>query len=247
MIRRPPRSTLFPYTTLFRSRRPGRRRRTLPGPGSRASRRRPRRRRVASQPGLVGAHEDAPAVLATQHRLGCGGARGAQLAAGQFEVASLAAPLAQHRGADASTGRAHSVVEREQVARQVGGDGVTLGGALCGRLCDRRERGVAAGNQLGAASLGGSLLRGDRSELGLDALSLLHDLEQVVLEIGLAASQRRDLVLQALEFLARQAARGEALLVALRPGLHYVDLVFQPALVGGHVAEASVELERLVL
>src|SRR2546426_8365356 len=27
MIRRPPRSTLFPYTTLFRSRRPGRRRR----------------------------------------------------------------------------------------------------------------------------------------------------------------------------------------------------------------------------
>src|SRR6266581_5094589 len=30
MIRRPPRSTLFPYTTLFRSRTPGRRR---PGPG----------------------------------------------------------------------------------------------------------------------------------------------------------------------------------------------------------------------
>src|SRR5229473_5688616 len=32
MIRRPPRSTLFPYTTLFRSgRRPGRRRRWRPG------------------------------------------------------------------------------------------------------------------------------------------------------------------------------------------------------------------------
>src|SRR5687767_15587799 len=29
MIRRPPRSTLFPYTTLFRSRRPGSRRRSL--------------------------------------------------------------------------------------------------------------------------------------------------------------------------------------------------------------------------
>src|SRR3712207_8723309 len=29
MIRRPPRSTLFPYTTLFRSARPGRRRRRL--------------------------------------------------------------------------------------------------------------------------------------------------------------------------------------------------------------------------
>src|SRR6476660_9991598 len=42
MIRRPPRSTLFPYTTLFRSRRdpgapPGRRQhaRDLPGPGRR--------------------------------------------------------------------------------------------------------------------------------------------------------------------------------------------------------------------
>src|SRR3712207_7228270 len=30
MIRRPPRSTLFPYTTLFRSRRPGAARRELP-------------------------------------------------------------------------------------------------------------------------------------------------------------------------------------------------------------------------
>src|SRR5256885_8100375 len=40
MIRRPPRSTLFPYTTLFRSpgprrRRPGRRRRALRGDGLR--------------------------------------------------------------------------------------------------------------------------------------------------------------------------------------------------------------------
>src|SRR3712207_6863104 len=31
MIRRPPRSTLFPYTTLFRSRRPGRGRRRQEG------------------------------------------------------------------------------------------------------------------------------------------------------------------------------------------------------------------------
>src|SRR2546429_7282341 len=31
MIRRPPRSTLFPYTTLFRSRRPGRLRQELDG------------------------------------------------------------------------------------------------------------------------------------------------------------------------------------------------------------------------
>src|SRR3712207_6956871 len=45
MIRRPPRSTLFPYTTLFRSRAgPRRRRRQTPSP--------PRRRRTS--PGGVG-------------------------------------------------------------------------------------------------------------------------------------------------------------------------------------------------
>src|SRR2546422_7336697 len=42
MIRRPPRSTLFPYTTLFRSARMSRRRRKLdrstPGGGARSSR-----------------------------------------------------------------------------------------------------------------------------------------------------------------------------------------------------------------
>src|SRR6266498_4683690 len=44
MIRRPPRSTLFPYTTLFRSRRgpaPRRRRRRLRGVGRRAEAARP--------------------------------------------------------------------------------------------------------------------------------------------------------------------------------------------------------------
>src|SRR3712207_7769936 len=35
MIRRPPRSTLFPYTTLFRSRAGGLQRRADPGPGVR--------------------------------------------------------------------------------------------------------------------------------------------------------------------------------------------------------------------
>src|SRR6266566_523003 len=44
MIRRPPRSTLFPYTTLFRSRRAGRRAdRPLPGNGHRRRARRDRK------------------------------------------------------------------------------------------------------------------------------------------------------------------------------------------------------------
>src|SRR5947209_12805620 len=37
MIRRPPRSTLFPYTTLFRSRRAGRDRETAPRRGASAA------------------------------------------------------------------------------------------------------------------------------------------------------------------------------------------------------------------
>src|SRR2546429_4844021 len=43
MIRRPPRSTLFPYTTLFRSRRAGRRLRPTTGPEDGAARGRGRR------------------------------------------------------------------------------------------------------------------------------------------------------------------------------------------------------------
>src|SRR5437667_3640254 len=57
MIRRPPRSTLFPYTTLFRSARPGRRgrRRGAPPPaagaGPRWRPRAPARARAANPPG----------------------------------------------------------------------------------------------------------------------------------------------------------------------------------------------------
>src|SRR2546429_2007751 len=46
MIRRPPRSTLFPYTTLFRSRAPGRRQ-----PGHATPQGRDRPRRQDSEPG----------------------------------------------------------------------------------------------------------------------------------------------------------------------------------------------------
>src|SRR2546422_7241405 len=54
MIRRPPRSTLFPYTTLFRSRQPGPRRqrhdrRRGPGQPDHARRHHPRQRRSRQQ------------------------------------------------------------------------------------------------------------------------------------------------------------------------------------------------------
>src|SRR2546422_1241802 len=61
MIRRPPRSTLFPYTTLFRSRR---RRRVLETAGSRLDARLPPGRRGVAPPSQFGAH-----LLAATNRL----------------------------------------------------------------------------------------------------------------------------------------------------------------------------------
>src|SRR5256885_5699214 len=58
MIRRPPRSTLFPYTTLFRSRHTPDLSRTVPFPA--------RQEKEASKPRL--AHRDAPADPAASSR-----------------------------------------------------------------------------------------------------------------------------------------------------------------------------------
>src|SRR2546422_7942607 len=66
MIRRPPRSTLFPYTTLFRSRRHGREERDTPEGRGAAARRpgpRPRARALAPPPrraALRARREDPP-------------------------------------------------------------------------------------------------------------------------------------------------------------------------------------------
>src|SRR3712207_7086394 len=66
MIRRPPRSTLFPYTTLFRSARPHQRRRVAPQPLAEAldlRRRAPRRRP------LPAGHVEPELVLESAHAL----------------------------------------------------------------------------------------------------------------------------------------------------------------------------------
>src|SRR3712207_7297974 len=60
MIRRPPRSTLFPYTTLFRSRRLRRRRRAARGDADDADRLPPRGAGVRGDAGVVGGHPAVP-------------------------------------------------------------------------------------------------------------------------------------------------------------------------------------------
>src|SRR3712207_8350363 len=77
MIRRPPRSTLFPYTTLFRSRGPKRRKRTRDRGGRRG--RRPRRRHVgcacgrgsAESPGTPARSEEHTSELQSRQYLVC--------------------------------------------------------------------------------------------------------------------------------------------------------------------------------
>src|SRR2546427_6879912 len=61
MIRRPPRSTLFPYTTLFRSRAGERARRCRAGAAWGRARRRPDRRGRSGPPGGGGAAYGRPA------------------------------------------------------------------------------------------------------------------------------------------------------------------------------------------
>src|SRR3712207_7917135 len=69
MIRRPPRSTLFPYTTLFRSRARRRRRRPVPGEQAPAARRpaAPRARAVRASARDRTAPLDLPGARSEEH------------------------------------------------------------------------------------------------------------------------------------------------------------------------------------
>ena len=81
---------------------------------------------------------------------------------------------------------------------------------------------------------------------GVGLLALLHHLEQLVLEARLPPGQRGDLVLQALELLGRQAAGLHPLLVARGAGAHGVDVVLEPALLGGDVVGAGLGVDDVV-
>src|SRR5260221_3130298 len=72
MIRRPPRSTLFPYTTLFRSESDGRPRSLKPGAASsREERRRACARRYASGPPRLDRSEEHTSELQSHSDLVC--------------------------------------------------------------------------------------------------------------------------------------------------------------------------------
>src|SRR5687768_18163576 len=72
MIRRPPRSTLFPYTTLFRSARGGARRAALPAPGQSARGDRGGARAGGGGEGLRpdARHDDGAAAVAARRAAG---------------------------------------------------------------------------------------------------------------------------------------------------------------------------------
>src|SRR2546430_8217319 len=91
MIRRPPRSTLFPYTTLFRSRR--------------------RQGQAAQQPGHV--HRGGPGAVLDEQRVGDEAALGdpqVDVEEGEYEAAD---PHAEH-GLGHEPGREHALVTQDR-------------------------------------------------------------------------------------------------------------------------------------
>jgi hypothetical protein len=91
------------------------------------------------------------------------------------------------------------------------------------------------------------VLRRRRGQHGLGRLAAFHHIQQFVLERRLTSSQRRDLVLQALEFARRQTA-------GLQPGVitpgsrpHGVDVALEAALLVGDVAERGLRVDELVV
>src|SRR5215510_12693093 len=83
MIRRPPRSTLFPYTTLFRSPRPRAHARALVGSGARARRQRHGDRKSTRLNSSHVANSYAVFCLKKKTRPDRGDGRGAQLPGGR--------------------------------------------------------------------------------------------------------------------------------------------------------------------
>jgi len=120
-------------------------------------------------------------------------------------------------------------------------------GAASGRSrVDIGEGRIACAVEVGALGREHLLPPRERRQCGIEVLASFHHVEQVVLERGLAPGERRDLVLQALELLRGYSPGREALVVALGPGQHGLDLFLEASLVIGDVVELSLQLECFV-
>src|SRR2546422_6453411 len=114
MIRRPPRSTLFPYTTLFRSRRRPRRRCAGDAPRVSGHRARPRPERGDRTPGERG---DVPARRHHRHGTGWRSRGWHGVPHGRCPVAAAAGARGAARGARHGAGAARATPHMTQPAR----------------------------------------------------------------------------------------------------------------------------------
>ena len=149
-----------------------------------------------------------------------------ELDAVELEPAAPAPALPQRGGADTALLLADLLVQRDEVRRGSAPAWVRPRRALLlGLRVDLGGGRVARGGQLGGPGQGGLALSVSRPPGPATTPQPLHHLEDDLLEVTLAAAQRRDLVLQALELLGGRDLPGvEPLLVALGPGPDLVDV-----------------------
>ena len=123
------------------------------------------------------------------------------------------------------------------------GPGLGVGGGLGVDLGERLVPGLL---RLGPGR--GHLLHlgPHRAGAGLGLLAPLHHLQLGVLQVGLPAGQRLDLVLQALQLLGRHRPGQHPLLVPLGPPAHLVDVVLQPAQLPVEVADLGLGPDHVV-
>src|SRR5690606_40367641 len=190
-----------------------------------------------SQARLGRPDEDAPALLAADDLVLGGGPHVVQVHGVEGQVAALAGAAEQLGGADPAELGAQLLVERQQVVRDVLGDGGARAAGRARLVVDLPQRGVTALDEPGQLLLRGGPVGAQRRDLRLRLLRTLHDLQHDLLQVGLAALQRLDLRLQVAEVLGGgDLPRVEPLLVALGAVADLLDVLLGLLLLALQVA-----------
>jgi len=171
-------------------------------------------------------------------------ARGGELIASQLDPATLAATVPQEGSAYPATREPDAVVKLNQVSWEFGGYRLTISRVSPLLLIDLSPSGISRAFELLPFRVEVGSTGGDGLQLGVEAFPLLHHVQHVILERALPSGQCRDLVLEALELLRRQASPGKPSLVARRSRSDVIDFGFEPALIGIDVGESSLQLSR---
>ena len=128
---------------------------------------------------------------------------GGELVARQLDPATLTPTIAQEGSAHPTIRGPDAVVELGQISWEFGGYRLTVSKVSPLLVVDLGPRRISCVFELLPFRVEVRSPGRDGPQLGVKAFPLLHHVEYVVLERGLASGECRDLVLQALELLGR--------------------------------------------